>query len=190
MCKSTPPISSLSAAALFVGLDEIIQHRVGEKTLGFGSEAKSKKEKRLGELLEKVQPEDLLKAGLIPEFIGRLPVLATLHELDEQTLIEILTKPKNALVKQFRRLFEMDGVELRFTEGALKAIAVEGIARQTGARGLRSILERAMLEVMYEIPSQQNVKEVVVSEEVILNNKQPLIVYQNESEEAPKAELA
>ena len=176
----------------FVGLDEIIQRRVGEKTLGFGADLQSKKEKRLGEVLVQVQPEDLLKAGLIPEFIGRLPVVATLHELDEHALIDILTQPRNALVKQFRKLFEMDGVDLRFTDGALRAIAHEGIERQTGARGLRAILERAMLEVMYDIPSRNGVKEVVVSEEVIIRGEQPLVVYENdkESEGAPKAEMA
>src|SRR5712671_8045079 len=166
----------------FVGLDQIIQRRVGQAALGFGADIKSKKEFKLGELLERVQPEDLLKFGLIPEFIGRLPVLATLHELNEEALVDILTKPKNALVKQYQRLFEMDGVKLKFTKGALQAVAKEALLRQSGARGLRSILEHAMLDIMYDIPSRSGIKEVVVNEDVITKREPPLIVYQKEAE--------
>jgi ATP-dependent Clp protease ATP-binding subunit ClpX len=166
----------------FVGLEQIVQRRTGQQTLGFGAEIKSKKDFRLGELLEQVQPEDLLKFGLIPEFIGRLPVLATLHELNDDALVDILTKPKNALVKQYQRLFEMDGVKLKFTKGALQAVAKEALARQSGARGLRAILEHAMLDIMYDIPSRSGIKEAVVNEDVITKREPPLIVYQKEAE--------
>src|SRR6201992_1505981 len=161
----------------FVGLDQIIQRRTGQNTLGFGADIKSKREFKLGDLLSQVQPEDLLKFGLIPEFIGRLPVVATLHELNEEALIDILTKPKNALVKQFQKLFEMDGVKLKFTKGALQAVAREALVRESGARGLRAILEEAMLDIMYEVPSKQGIKEVVVNEDAITNGDAPLIVY-------------
>src|SRR3954470_12951681 len=165
----------------FVGLEQIVQRRIGQQTLGFGAELKSKKDFKLGELLSQVQPEDLLKFGLIPEFIGRLPVLATLHELNEDALIDILTKPKNSLVKQFQKLFEMDGVKLKFTKGALQAIAKKALARESGARGLRAIMEEAMLDVMYDVPSKQGIKEVVVNEEAILQGDPPLIVYHKEA---------
>jgi ATP-dependent Clp protease ATP-binding subunit ClpX len=164
----------------FVGLDSIVERRIGEKTLGFGAEIPSRKDKRIGELLEQVQPEDLLKFGLIPEFVGRLPVIATLHELNEDALIDILTKPKNAIVKQFVRLLDMDGVKLSFSEKALKAVATQALKRNAGARGLRAILEHAMLDIMYEIPSQRGVKEVVVSEETINKGDKPLVVYEKE----------
>jgi ATP-dependent Clp protease ATP-binding subunit ClpX len=164
----------------FVGLDQIVERRVGEKTLGFGADISSKKDKRIGELLEQAQPEDLLKFGLIPEFVGRLPVIATLHELNEDALIDILTKPKNAIVKQFTKLLEMDGVKLSFTDKALKAVASQALKRNAGARGLRAILENAMLDIMYEVPSQRGVKEVLVNEEVILKNEKPLVVYEKE----------
>jgi ATP-dependent Clp protease ATP-binding subunit ClpX len=166
----------------FVGLDQIVQRRIGQQTLGFGAEIKSKKDFKLGELFAQVQPEDLLKFGLIPEFIGRLPVIATLHELNEDALIDILTKPKNALVKQFQRLFEMDGVKLKFTKTALSAVAREALLRNSGARGLRAILEAAMLDIMYDIPSRGGIKEVVINEEVITKGEAPLIVYQKEAE--------
>jgi ATP-dependent Clp protease ATP-binding subunit ClpX len=171
----------------FVGLDEIIQRRIGESRLGFGAEIKSRDEFKLGELLREVQPEDLLKFGLIPEFIGRLPMLATLHELNEDALIEILTAPRNSLVKQFQKLFEMDGVRCKFTKGALKAVAKKALIRESGARGLRAILEESMLDIMYEVPSKSGIKEIVVNEDVIRRGDQPLIVYENEKEEVAGA---
>jgi len=164
----------------FVGLDSIVERRIGEKTLGFGADIPSRKDKRIGELLEQVQPEDLLRFGLIPEFVGRLPVIATLHELNEDALIDILTKPKNAIVKQFARLLDMDGVKLSFSDKALKAVASQALKRNAGARGLRAILEHAMLDIMYEVPSQRGVKEVLVSEETILRGDKPLVVYEKE----------
>jgi ATP-dependent Clp protease ATP-binding subunit ClpX len=166
----------------FVGLDHIIQRRVGQNTLGFGADIKSKKEFKLGDVLSQVQPEDLLKFGLIPEFIGRLPVIATLHELNEDALIDILTKPRNSLVKQYQRLLDMDGVKLKFTKGALTAVARLALERNSGARGLRAILESAMLDIMYDVPSRAGVKEVVVSEDVIVKHDAPLIVYAKEAE--------
>jgi ATP-dependent Clp protease ATP-binding subunit ClpX len=166
----------------FVGLDQIVQRRIGQQTLGFGADIKSKKDYKLGELLGQVQPEDLLKFGLIPEFIGRLPVLATLHELNEDALVDILTKPKNSLVKQFQKLFEMDGVKLKFTKGALAAVAKEALTRKSGARGLRAILEHSMLDIMYDIPSRAGIKEVVINDDVITKREAPLIVYQKEAE--------
>jgi ATP-dependent Clp protease ATP-binding subunit ClpX len=165
----------------FVGLEQIIERRIGEKTLGFGAEIPSKKDRKLGEILEQVQPEDLIKAGMIPEFVGRLPVIATLHELNEEALIDILTKPKNALVKQFQKLFEMDGVRLKFTRGALQAVAREALKRNVGARGLRAILENAMLDIMYEIPSRSGVKEVHINEDVILRGEKPILVLEKEA---------
>jgi ATP-dependent Clp protease ATP-binding subunit ClpX len=164
----------------FVGLDSIVERRIGEKTLGFGADIPSRKDKRIGELLEQVQPEDLLKFGLIPEFVGRLPVIATLHELNEDALIDILTKPKNAIAKQFARLLDMDGVKLSFSDKALKAVANQALKRNAGARGLRAILEHAMLDIMYEVPSQRGVKEVLVSEETILKGDKPLVVYEKD----------
>jgi len=165
----------------FVGLDQIIQRRLGQSRLGFGADIKRRGEMKLGELLSHVQPEDLLKFGLIPEFIGRLPVIATLHELNEEALIDILTKPKNSLVKQFQKLFEMDGVKLKFAKGALAAIAKKALSRESGARGLRAIMEEAMLDVMYDVPSKQGIKEVVVNDEAILAGEAPLIVYHKEA---------
>jgi ATP-dependent Clp protease ATP-binding subunit ClpX len=171
----------------FVGLDEIIQRRVGESRLGFGAEIKSRDEFKLGELLREVQPEDLLKFGLIPEFIGRLPMIATLHELNEDALIEILTAPRNSLVKQFQKLFEMDGVRCKFTKGALKAVAKKALVRESGARGLRAIVEESLLDIMYDVPSKSGIKEVVINEDVIRRGDQPLIVYENEKEEVAGA---
>ncbi|MGB8330650.1 MAG: ATP-dependent Clp protease ATP-binding subunit ClpX [Polyangiales bacterium] len=169
----------------FVGLDDVIERRIGQRTLGFGADIPSRKDKKIGELLERIEPEDLLRAGLIPEFIGRLPVIATLHELNEEALVDILTKPKNALVKQYQRLFEMDGVKLKFAQGALHAVARLALKRNAGARGLRAIMEKAMLDIMYEVPSQADIREVAVSEEVIVSGEKPLIVY-----EKKEAELA
>lgn len=168
----------------FAGLDNIIQHRTGVKTLGFGAEVKKKSEKKSGELLAEVTPEDLLKFGFIPEFVGRLPVLATLSELNEEAMVQILKEPKNALVKQYQKLFEMEHVRLKFTDGSLVAIAREALKRKTGARGLRSILENAMLDIMYDVPSQTMVKEVVINEDVINRKESPIIVYENMAESA------
>jgi ATP-dependent Clp protease ATP-binding subunit ClpX len=167
----------------FVGLEDVIERRIGERTLGFGADIPSRKDKKIGELLERVEPQDLLRAGLIPEFIGRLPVIATLHELNEEALVDILTKPKNALVKQYQKLFEMDGVKLKFSTGALRAVAREALKRNSGARGLRAIMEKSMLDIMYDVPSQAEIREVVVSEEVISSGEKPLIVYEKEEAE-------
>jgi len=166
----------------FVGLDQLIQRRIGQSTIGFGADIKGKKDFKLGELLEQIQPEDLLKFGLIPEFIGRLPVIATLHELDEGALVDILTKPRNSLQKQYQKLFDMDGVKLKFTKGALLAVAREALERKSGARGLRAILESCMLEIMYEIPAKSGVKEVIINEDVVTRRDPPIIVYQKEAE--------
>ncbi len=165
----------------FVGLDKIIGRRVGRKSLGFGSKA-SETANLDSNLFEQVESEDLLKFGLIPEFIGRVPVVATLNELDEASLVQILTKPKNALIKQYQKLFEYESVKLKFTEGSVEAIARQAIERKAGARGLRAILEKLMLDVMYEVPSATNVQECVISEEVVAKTKQPMLVYQNEAE--------
>src|SRR5512144_210961 len=159
----------------FVGLDNIIERRIGQKSLGFGADIKEKKEKSMSELLQHVEPQDLLKFGMIPEFIGRLPIVTALEELDQAALIEILTKPRNALVKQYKKLLEMDGVQLKFTEGALRAVAREAIRHKSGARGLRAILENAMLNVMYEVPSHKNIREIVINEDCILKKEAPLI---------------
>lgn len=164
----------------FVGLDDIVERRIGEKKLGFGAEVKGKTDKSLGELLRGVETEDLLKFGLIPEFIGRVPVIATLGELDENDLIKILTEPRNALVKQYKRLFDLENVELTITDEAIRAVAKESIKRKSGARGLRAILEQIMLEVMYEVPSMKSVREVMVSEEVITGGAKPLLVYEDD----------
>jgi ATP-dependent Clp protease ATP-binding subunit ClpX len=166
----------------FVGLEDIIRRRVGEKKLGFGAHVKTQKiskEKESAGLLAQVQPEDLLKFGLIPEFIGRLPMIAVLSDLDESALIKILVEPKNALTKQYKKLFEMENVQLRFTEGALLAVAKQAVERKAGARGLRAILESIMLEVMYEVPSDPDIKEVIISEDTVAKGEKPLIVYQH-----------
>lgn len=168
----------------FVGLDQIIEKRLHQKSLGFGADIKTKAERQVGEVLTHVETEDLLKFGLIPEFVGRLPVLATLGELDEKALVQILTEPRNALMKQYQRLFEFEKVLLKFTPTALEAIAREAIKKKSGARGLRAILEHVMLDVMYDIPSQNNVEEVIVNEEVINGKKPPLVVYHKKAESA------
>ncbi|MCE9666230.1 ATP-dependent Clp protease ATP-binding subunit ClpX [Myxococcus stipitatus] len=174
----------------FGGLDQVIERRLGGRSLGFGADIQSKKQRNLTELLKHVEPEDLLKFGMIPEFIGRLPIITALEELDEPALINILNQPKNALTKQYRKLFELDGVALKFTDGALKAIASEAIRRKAGARGLRSILESAMLDVMYEIPSRKTVREVLISEEVILKKSEPVVLHATDKEAEPKKESA
>jgi len=161
----------------FGGLEQMIERRLGKRLMGFGSEPKSKGKRSTSELLQAVEPEDFLKFGMIPEFVGRLPVVTSLEELDEQALVSILVQPKNALTRQYRRLFEMDGVTLNFTEGALQAVAKEAILRKTGARGLRAILEKAMLETMFHLPSRKTAREVLVSEETITKHKEPVVVY-------------
>jgi ATP-dependent Clp protease ATP-binding subunit ClpX len=166
----------------FVGLDSIIERRIGERSLGFGADIPSRKEKQIGALLTQVQPEDLLKFGMIPEFIGRLPIIATLHELNEAALMDILMKPKNALTKQFQKLLEMDGVKLKFQEDALKAVAAQALKRNAGARGLRAILEAAMLDIMYDVPSRSGIKEVVITSDVIEKGEAPITVYEKEAE--------
>jgi ATP-dependent Clp protease ATP-binding subunit ClpX len=166
----------------FVGLGPIIRARTGKKSMGFGQEIVTKKQKDDEAILEKVQPEDLLKYGLIPEFVGRFSVMATLKELDEDALMQVLTGPKNALAKQYKKLFEFENVKLKFTDGAIRAVARKAISRKSGARGLRAVLEETMLDVMFEIPGSENVEEVVISEEVVLKKEQPLLVYQNQKQ--------
>lgn len=168
----------------FNGLEKIVQRRIGSKLMGFGAKVTSKDDKTIGEILELVQPEDLIQYGLIPEFLGRLPVVATLDELSQKTLVRILLEPKNALVKQFKKLFEIEGVNLRFTDSALDAIAKEAVKRKSGARGLRSIIETCMLDIMYEIPSIDSVKECVISEDVVLNKEDPILLYTQNKKQA------
>ena len=179
----------------FSGLDKVVERRVGQKSIGFGRSAANDagtdvaelptiaadKDKAKLTLLEQVQPEDLIKYGLIPEFIGRLPVVVALHELDEAALVTVLTEPKNALIKQFKRLFEMDGVDLKFTDSAIRACARKALERKTGARGLRAILEEAMLEVMYDLPGDKSVREVLIDEDTILHGKTPLLAIEQTS---------
>ncbi len=167
----------------FGGLDKIIEQRVNKSGMGFGQKKKgSVKAQSKGELLAQIEPEDLLRFGMIPEFVGRLPVVATLEDLDEGALIRIIVEPRNALVKQYRKLFQMEDVMLKFTDGALSAIAREAIKRKTGARGLRAIMEETMLDVMYDLPSRDNIKECIISEEVVDRKKDPILVYQSEAE--------
>lgn len=160
----------------FDGIDKIIQNRVGKNSIGFGAEIQSKEEKQIGKLLKELQPEDLLKFGLIPEFVGRLPVMVTLEELDEDALVSILTEPRNALVKQYKELFTMENVDLEFDEEALKAIAKKAIERKTGARGLRSIIEEIMLDIMYEIPSRDDVEKCLITKDTVMNLAEPTLV--------------
>ncbi|OGW27140.1 MAG: ATP-dependent protease ATP-binding subunit ClpX [Nitrospirae bacterium GWC2_57_13] len=162
----------------FVGLDTIIEQRVGKKTMGFGADIQSKQGRKVGEMLAHLQPEDQLKYGLIPEFVGRMPVVATLEELDESALIDILTRPKNALIKQYQKLLALEGCKLRFSDEALVAIARKAIKRKTGARGLRAILEDVMLNVMYDIPSQTGIKECIINDQVINNEAEPVLIYE------------
>ena len=161
----------------FAGLDKIIAQRGKGSSIGFGADVKDAEERKTGELLSELEPEDLLKFGLIPEFVGRLPVIATLEDLDEKALVTILSKPKNALVKQYQRLFEMESSKLTFTEEALNSVARKAIDRKTGARGLRSILENVLLDTMFELPALEGVAEVVVNEDVIENGAHPLMIY-------------
>ncbi len=166
----------------FSGLDKIIEQRINKGGVGFGATVKSQEKHKPGQLFRLLEAEDLFKFGLIPEFVGRLPVIATLDELDEAALIDILTRPKNALVRQYQQLFEMEGVDLSFTDGALGAVAKEALTRKTGARGLRAILEEIMFDVMYELPGKTDVRECVVTDEVVQRKKEPILVYQNEGE--------
>ncbi|MFO7152913.1 MAG: ATP-dependent Clp protease ATP-binding subunit ClpX [Bacillota bacterium] len=160
----------------FEGIEKIIANRIGKKSIGFGAEIRSKEEKNVGELLKQIMPEDLLKFGMIPEFVGRVPIIVTLDALDEQALIKILKEPKNALVKQYQKLFEMDNVQLEFTDEALQVIAREALRRKTGARGLRAILEEVMMDVMYEIPSRDDIAKCVITKEVVEKREEPIIV--------------
>jgi ATP-dependent Clp protease ATP-binding subunit ClpX len=171
----------------FAGLDKIIAQRGRARSMGFGAEVRGPDERKTGELLREVEPDDLLKFGLIPEFVGRLPVLATLSDLDEAALVQILKEPKNALVKQYQKLFDMEGVKLTFTEDALKAIAHRAIQRKTGARGLRSIMEQILLDTMYELPSLTGVDDVVINKEVAEGKAKPFTIYSERREEAASA---
>lgn len=162
----------------FVGLDKIIEKRIGKKSIGFGADLNDKNKKDASNILSLVEPEDLIQYGLIPEFVGRLPVIATLDDLDEATLVRILTEPKNSLIKQYQKILSFDNVRLKFTEGALEAIAKKAISRKSGARGLRAILEDIMLDVMYEVPSFGGIKECIINEETVINKERPVIVYE------------
>ncbi|HHW44044.1 ATP-dependent Clp protease ATP-binding subunit ClpX [Desulfofundulus thermobenzoicus] len=160
----------------FDGIEKIIMNRIGRKAMGFGADIQARRERKIGEILSHILPEDLLKYGLIPEFVGRLPIIVTLDALDEDALIRILTEPRNALVKQYEKLFELDGVTLEFHPDALKTVAQEALKRNTGARGLRAILEDVMLEVMYDIPSRDDITKVIITRETILKKEKPLLV--------------
>ncbi len=169
----------------FTGLEEVIENRIGQRLIGFGATMDAtKKEVSPWELMQEVQPEDLLKFGMIPEFVGRLPVIAPLHELDDKALVDILTKPKNALIKQYQRLFEMDGIKLKFTRGAMFKVAEMAQAHKAGARGLRAILESALLDIMYETPGQPTISEVIINEDVIEKHGAPMISYEKEAKSA------
>jgi len=170
----------------FEGIDKIIQNRIGKKTLGFGADIKSNLNKTADELLKHIQPEDLLRFGLIPEFVGRLPVLVSLHPLDETALIRILKEPKNSLVKQYNRLFEMDGVALEFEEEALQLIAKKAIERKSGARGLRAIIEDIMLNVMFDIPSRDDIEKCVITMDSVINHSDPLLILSEGQRVRPK----
>jgi ATP-dependent Clp protease ATP-binding subunit ClpX len=174
----------------FAGLEEIIAARIEVSALGFGATIHSKTQRDVTKLLAQVRTEDLMKFGLIPEFIGRLPVVCALGQLDEAALLDILTQPKNAIVKQFKKLFSFESVDLKFTDGALRAVVQEALKRKTGARGLRAILEGAMLEVMYDMPGQEGLKEVVITEETIVEKGEPILVFQTDEEKAAAAAAA
>jgi ATP-dependent Clp protease ATP-binding subunit ClpX len=168
----------------FVGVEKLVEGRVGKTGIGFGAEIKSREDRRVGDLLAMIQPEDLLKYGLIPEFVGRLPVVATLHDLDEPALVRILREPKNAILKQYQKYFELEKVRLKFTDDAVAAIAREAMKRGTGARGLRAVLEEVMLEVMYELPSLPALKECIITREVILNKDRPILISEQKEQSA------
>ncbi|UCF05551.1 MAG: ATP-dependent Clp protease ATP-binding subunit ClpX [bacterium] len=166
----------------FQGLEEIVERRIGRKVVGFGADRGPNYKKEISEILKHAQPEDLIKYGLIPELVGRMPIIAPLHDLDEHALIDIMLKPKNALVKQYKKLFDMEDVELDFTPGALQAIALRAMDRKTGARGLRAILEETMLHIMYDIPSRPNIRKILISEETILKRDEPQLFLDRERE--------
>ncbi|MDM8536400.1 ATP-dependent Clp protease ATP-binding subunit ClpX [Desulfobacterales bacterium HSG17] len=168
----------------FNGLDKVLRRRLDSKAMGFGAKISKSEDKNIGEVLKAIQPEDLIKFGLIPEFLGRLPVIATLGELNASSLIRILTEPKNALVKQYQKLFEMEGVNLRFTDSALSAISDEALKRKAGARGLRAIMENCMINIMYDLPSIENVKECVIGEDVVLNDEEPILLFEQAKKQA------
>ena len=170
----------------FDGIEKIIQDRIGKKTLGFGAKIESAKDKKVGEILKKILPQDLLKFGLIPEFIGRLPLIATLQPLDKSALISILKEPKNSLVKQYTKLFEMDNCTLEIEQDALEAVADKAIKRQTGARGLRSILDEVMLDVMYKVPSENNVEKCIITKKVINGEEDPILIYSDKKKAIKK----
>jgi ATP-dependent Clp protease ATP-binding subunit ClpX len=168
----------------FNDLEDIISKRLSVSSMGFGADVKSKRHKKIGNLLSEVQPEDLLKFGMIPEFIGRLPVVATLNELDQEELVRILSEPKDAITKQYKVLFDLENVKLKFTDGALRAIAKLSVERKSGARGLRSILENTMLDIMYDLPSRNDVRECVITEDVVMNKEKPILIFETKSETA------
>ena len=168
----------------FTGLEKIIERRILQKTMGFGADIADRKKVNIGTLLEQLKPEDLIKFGLIPEFLGRLPITTSISELSEASLVKILTEPKNALVKQYQELFKIEGVELQFTDEALEAMARAAVARKSGARGLRAIMEETMLDIMYELPSKEDVRECVVGEEVVLKNEAPILLYEQPKKQA------
>ena len=168
----------------FSGLEKIIQRRTGSKVIGFGADGVIRKGENSGDILKKVQTEDLLQYGFIPEFLGRLPVIAPFHDLNEAALIRILTEPKNALIKQYQKLFEMEGVNLRFTKDALKTIATEALRRESGARGLRTILEACLLDTMFELPSMEGVREYVINADAVEGRNKPIAIYQQAAKSA------
>jgi ATP-dependent Clp protease ATP-binding subunit ClpX len=168
----------------FNGLEKVIERRVSSKSMGFGANIRTKKEEDIGLMLEQLRPEDLIRFGLIPEFLGRIPIITSISELNENSLVKILTEPRNALVKQYQELFRIEGVNLQFTDEALEAMAVEAIKRKSGARGLRAIMEETMLDIMYELPSRENVRECVIGEEVVLKKEEPILLYEQSKKQA------
>ncbi len=168
----------------FTGLEKVIERRLTKKTMGFGAKIVDKKDRSIGNLLEKLKPEDLIQFGLIPEFLGRMPIITSISELNEKSLVKILTEPKNALVKQYQELLKIEGVNLQFTDEALDAMAKEAVKRKSGARGLRAIMEETMLDIMFEIPSKENVQECVVGEEVVLKQEEPILLYEQPKKQA------
>lgn len=168
----------------FTGLEKIVERRISTNTMGFGAKVTRKGQKKIGELLEQLKPEDLIKFGLIPEFLGRLPIVTSLGELNESSLIRILTEPKNALVKQYKRLFDFEGINLKFTDEALAVMAKEAVKRKSGARGLRAIMEETMLDIMYEVPSIKDISECVVGEEVVLKHEEPILLFKQTKKQA------